>query len=320
MEHLRSLRAGNNRLTDRSLVELCVSLPPQLRLLDLSGNKIGNRGAATLGRALARHETLEVLRLDGNPLSLSSVRHIVQGLAQNRTVMSVDMTRCGIDAAAGEFLARLITKNKTITQLSLSWNQLAGHGAAKMLLALQANAALRSLDLSWNALGSKAGLAAVQVRGSLPPRHHRFVEADTLLQALAQALGVNNTLLHLDLSHNMLLASHCNVLAAALAENHALCGLHMDGNEAQVDAKGFVAPSDSSVAMDPRSAHVFTRTIGMKVPDQIAWAPVSPRRGGGGGDGNDDAEVARTGSDCTPHPCPHRRRRPTAGFASSGAK
>jgi len=50
----------------------------------------------------------------------------------------------------------------------------------------------------------------------------------------------NTYLIHLDLSHNGFKETECNILAKGLKKNHTILGIHMIGNDATVDPKGFL--------------------------------------------------------------------------------
>jgi hypothetical protein len=82
------------------------------------------------------------------------------------------------------------------------------------------NRHLVEVDLSWNNLG----------RGGLNG------------EAISNSLQENITLRHLDLSHNGFSTEQAQQISVGLNENHTILGLHMLGNECDVDTKGFVVP------------------------------------------------------------------------------
>ena len=55
----------------------------------------------------------------------------------------------------------------------------------------------------------------------------------------------NFTLLHLDISFNSFSSEDMIVIGDGLRENHTLFGIHVDGNNAKVDANGFIRPEIS---------------------------------------------------------------------------
>jgi hypothetical protein len=68
------------------------------------------------------------------------------------------------------------------------------------------------------------------------------LEAASAIEAISEALRINEVLTHLDLSHCQLDALDCEGIAEGLHKNHTLLGLHVEGNQAWVDARGFIVP------------------------------------------------------------------------------
>lgn len=89
-----------------------------------------------------------------------------------------------------------------------------------MLEGCGASLALGTLDLSLNRLSGQAAAAA-----------------------LVGALGAHPMLAHADLGWCGLGETDVTALGAALARNHILVGLHLEGNAGGVDARGFLFPS-----------------------------------------------------------------------------
>ncbi|RHY32502.1 hypothetical protein DYB32_002510 [Aphanomyces invadans] len=104
---------------------------------------------------------------------------------------------------------------------------------------------LQTLDLSWNSFGS--------------------ITTSDALRALGASLMETNVLTHLDLSHNRLLEKDCQVLSTALKGNTSIRGLHIGGNDLDIDAYGFVFPD--AAQNDPAGAHIFSR-FGFKCSKQ----------------------------------------------------
>jgi hypothetical protein len=81
----------------------------------------------------------------------------------------------------------------------------------------------------------------------------------------------NQSIVHLDISNNGFASPEIEVMgnyfmlififqiAEGLKENHSIMGLHVVGNEAVVDAMGFMAPDRSNGKLKDAKAHVFSR-------------------------------------------------------------
>jgi hypothetical protein len=72
----------------------------------------------------------------------------------------------------------------------------------------------------------------------------------------------NENIIHLDISHNEFDARELVIMKQGLDENHKIIGLHITGNEADIDQMGFMQPHDAD-GIRPQedvSRHfVFTR-------------------------------------------------------------
>lgn len=60
--------------------------------------------------------------------------------------------------------------------------------------------------------------------------------------AWSQCFKNNDTLLHVDISNNNLSWPEMEIIGEGLRSNHTILGLHVKGNVAQVDARGFITP------------------------------------------------------------------------------
>ena len=55
-----------------------------------------------------------------------------------------------------------------------------------------------------------------------------------------EALSKNKYLLHLDISGNGFTAREVEVIAEGLSRNHKILGVHLMGNQAEINSLGFV--------------------------------------------------------------------------------
>lgn len=92
----------------------------------------------------------------------------------------------------------------------------------------------------------------------------------TQAQSWARTLENNKTLLHLDFSHNNMDRSEIQLigtltcltydfLADALVSNQSVLGIHLMGNEGEVDAAGFVTTFNDDCNLDIAKHMLFTR-------------------------------------------------------------
>jgi len=71
----------------------------------------------------------------------------------------------------------------------------------------------------------------------------------------------NFTLMHLDISFNGFTAEDMTALSDGLRENHTLLGCHVEGNNARIDALGFLNP----ILIDKKTK--FSKQKGKEVYD-----------------------------------------------------
>ena len=81
--------------------------------------------------------------------------------------------------------------------------------------------------------------------------------SDTYPQWLSKMFKVNQSLLHVDLSHNEISLKDGEIIKEGLDDNHVLLGLHLTGNEVNTNSEGFIVPN---LKEHPESdSHIMTR-------------------------------------------------------------
>lgn len=189
---LRELAVARNGVTEAG-VTLVGTAPLELTRLDVSGNTLGDAGAAALGRALARTHVstlglahceitgrglaaviqhaggrLERLDASGNRVDAAEMSTLAD-LVEARALVALDLSACQLDAGA---LTQLTSAHRlsSLQRLSLASNRLAENDATLVVAALERLPALSDVGLADNPLGSRflEALAA----SSLPSRLH----------------------------------------------------------------------------------------------------------------------------------------------------
>lgn len=62
---------------------------------------------------------------------------------------------------------------------------------------------------------------------------------------IAELVSTHEQLVHFDISNNFFEKEECQLIAEGLCSNHSILGLHVAGNNAEVDALGFMKPTDT---------------------------------------------------------------------------
>jgi hypothetical protein len=261
---IAAMNLSDNRLSKAGVVAMIRQLNPlSLSSLDLSHNALGNEGLAEILKLMEGSKTLTCLNLENTSIGDFGVEKLCH-LVVYSSLKSLNLSHCQLHSRGrgAPAIASMIGSggSNQLTTLSLSWCKLTGAAAKSVVQAVGTAKTIEILDLSWNVLGA----------GTVPE--------------LAEALAKNDSLTHLDLSHNQIDAAGTVVLGEGLAQNHTLCGLHVDGNLAEVDARGFLLP--------PEAVHEFAllRTGGVPgwtpewAAEQAALAEEAANPGKGGKD------------------------------------
>lgn len=95
-----------------------------------------------------------------------------------------------------------------------------------------------------------------------------------MVSKLAEYLGKDTALTHLDLSHSSFSKHAGDVLGKALGNNTTLLGLHVAGNPFFVDAHGFLVPREPkrmSAAFSPLLRSAIERADNARQVSIVAW-------------------------------------------------
>lgn len=102
--------------------------------------------------------------------------------------------------------------------------------------AIQPNKYLEVFDISFNSIGGGITINDEEKSAKLK---------ETVAKSWADCFRYNRTLIHVDISHNNLKAPELATIAEGLRANHTILGIHLIGNEGEVDANGFVVQNEA---------------------------------------------------------------------------
>ncbi|EGZ11071.1 hypothetical protein PHYSODRAFT_521133 [Phytophthora sojae] len=250
---VESLNLSHNRIGDvvaaRLITAAAAAASGQgtsgLQQLNLSHNALAAASSRALSELMRRSRTLTSLNLSHTGLRDREVQQLCDSLTSNQTVVRLHLSENRFSTPGMLAIARFLEENARIEELYLAWNQLRGVGALKIVEALKFHASLRVCDLSWNALGS-SGPSSASGNGGATGTSGTVLKPRAVVTALSDSLANNKVLAHLDLSSNRLDFEDCTLLAKQLESNQTLIGLHMSGNCAVMDSRGFLTPKIQS--------------------------------------------------------------------------
>ena len=233
---LTGLYLSGNNLGETGAAVLADALRTNTTLtrLYLSDNNLGETGAAVLADALRTNTTLTRLDLSDNNLGETGAAVLADALRTNTTLTKLDLSVNNLGETGAAVLADALRTNTTLTELNLSGNNLGETGAAVLADALRTNTTLTRLDLSDNNLGETGAAVladALRTNTTLTELHLSDNNlGETGAAVLADALRTNTTLTGLNLCDNNLGETGAAVLADALRTNTTLTGLYLSGN------------------------------------------------------------------------------------------
>ena len=251
---VRKVIMKNNGLTDLGAYKILCSLDPRYSIeINLAQNHIGTQSITALSRLnTSLVSKLHVINLEGNNLCDKNISLLCNSLSISDKIVELILSRNKISQEGALALANYIKYTTHLLKLDLSWNNIRGDGGKHICSALSDNECIRVMDLSWNSLASPA--------------------EENCSLALAETFRNNVKLVHLDISHNQFTGSDCEKLAEGLATNHTLLGLHIEGNYADIDSKGYIHTKsciDTSTTLN--HSRILQKTKALKLKNTSCW-------------------------------------------------
>jgi Ran GTPase-activating protein (RanGAP) involved in mRNA processing and transport len=240
---LKSLHLQRNWMKDdgaKVIADYLKSASSLLEKLDLSQNRIGANGAATLADALCENTSLTTLDLGENVLGNAGATAIANALIVNRSLAVLDLAgandgkggaRIGDEGAKA--FAEALRVNDALTSLDLDFQSIRSDGAAAIADALCTNSTLATLKLNWN-----------QIRAHWDDEAGEDVPTPNGPMALATTLAASKSLIELAIREsNPLGPGVAEAFAEAVERNVSLTSLDISGWLSSPDA-----PPDGAAA------------------------------------------------------------------------
>ena len=118
--------------------------------LDISGNKIGDKGIALISTALQTNTTMAKLDISVCNMSDDGAESLARALTVNKTLQELDVSYNDISDTGIAHIATALRTNKTLKKLLIGRQTATDEGALSLAAALTANSSMEYLELYWS--------------------------------------------------------------------------------------------------------------------------------------------------------------------------
>ncbi|CDW87404.1 UNKNOWN [Stylonychia lemnae] len=279
---LTSLTLIRTNLNDQSFSCLMTNLPLKLQKLDVSGNsQLTVKSYSILKQFLCDNKrVISNLNFEGNLMGDECCKEICSGIVQSLHLKILNLSKNNLTDVGAQYISEVLSfEGNLMTSLLLHWNKIRSKGAILLAKALRSNYTLQIFDASFNSFGTghhkeiKQGklsqyLDENKIQQSSKKDNKLPLDSARILQSqyepytnaawkFMKAFASNKRLAHVDLSFNSFKREDIKIIGEGLKNNHTILGIHMLGNDAEVNQLGFV---DGFKKEDNHlMGHVFTR-------------------------------------------------------------
>jgi Ran GTPase-activating protein (RanGAP) involved in mRNA processing and transport len=239
----------------KDLVNIALMCGPTLKTLRVSNNELEDGGATAIA-LLFRDATMKLVECDlsGNKIGDSGMLQISNAIKCSKSIRILNLSSNLCTGTGSWCLGEMIVENESLRELDISWNGIGSEQASGFWKGLQNSRGLQKLHASWNGF---CDLAACR--------------------ALSAAIQDNTSLNYLDLSHNRLTETCCEVISEGFALNETLIDLHLDGNPLGINgAKTMLAAADEGAKDSDYTRTVRMENCSVGVLDMSMFDPSEP--------------------------------------------
>ena len=281
---LQSIDLSENNLGNQNLEEFILYLQDSnnsLENLNLYGNLIGKENTIKICENLGRYieYRLNSLNLGKNNIHDDCVPSICSMLKQCTGIRILNLSHNWLHNKPASQIIKALNDNLELKMLDISWNLIGDDLTTIPSYEELVNSEIKHPDKNFDnfALDEALGSLKLKLRRNplLPPIEDKNKKEkddknkDTQNKSeeikepkkipakpknpsdFAVALGdyfvnENIDLIHLDISHNNINYIDCKLLSEKVKQNHTILGIHLDGNEMEINALGFIIPIEKN--------------------------------------------------------------------------
>ncbi|KAJ3320347.1 hypothetical protein HDV06_005378 [Boothiomyces sp. JEL0866] len=134
-----------------------------LQVLNLNGNKIGDKGLEAIIDSIRGIKTIKQLNFGSNKLTDQSIIKLAEFLSTNTSVISLCLFQNKISNEGALALSNMLTKNKTLVCLYLYLNNIQNHGMLMLAKSITAHPSLKTVWLDHNPITETCLTCVVQL-------------------------------------------------------------------------------------------------------------------------------------------------------------
>jgi Ran GTPase-activating protein (RanGAP) involved in mRNA processing and transport len=191
--------------------------------------------AESLGRCIAKTQTLSSLALPQNLLDDDLLEILIKGLKANRTITRLDLSHNKITDLGAQLVAEMLGKSSVLMDLNLADNQIHSEGGRLLGMALNGNESLTALNVRLNRLGDVGGSALLRNLLENRTLSALNVSSNSLgyesSTALVELLGFKESMLEtIDCSANDITEEDCMEIVKSFTSNRKIINFDLRRN------------------------------------------------------------------------------------------
>ena len=279
---LRDLNLYGNLLGNDNVIKLCDSLGKyiefRLNELNLGKNNIYDKCCNSIVNMLTHCHGIRVFIISHNWLHNNSAKLLINELIEHSELKMLDISwNCIGDDLTATPQYEALVKNESNHPEKLFNNFALNETLTTLKLNLRRNPLLPPLE----SLGGKKQEPQKNKKDTKQKEPVKLEPKKIIVKPrdpspFAVALGEyfaqgNLSLVHLDISHNNLNYEDCKLLSEKSKLNHMILGIHLDGNEMEINSLGFIIPiqkgqkndqyfSQSQIYYNMNQDYIFRKT------------------------------------------------------------
>lgn len=249
--------------SDANYVSKALELNKTITHLDLSSSHIENEGALMIFKAISNHPFIKILNLRDNQINgyIPDLQFLINGhkplrsldLSSNRigdegakdlllnfqnshSLTHIYLSDNQIEILGAQALGEALLVTNTLQHIAFSKNFITNDGLQNICNSLQQNKSLTSLELSNNGIsleGSKHLTEMIKKNCTIKKLifSKQNLKRNEASRQIADSLKLNDTLTHIDFSHNHIGSEGVAFILESLSQNQKIENLNLDNND-----------------------------------------------------------------------------------------